>query len=653
MNMPITLRQRILLTLLPLLILLCILGSAGVLLLRQLGGSIDVILRENYHSVIAMQDLKEALERIDSSFQFILVAQGLQNDDERDALTQNAVKQFDANWENYQHALATEQANVTIHPTEDQLVDRLTELTQSYRQQGKSFFQHASARSLKHQDYYGKDGLYDKFLLIKQHADDILQLNQQEMKQASQAASQSATMSLIWLSVGSAVAVFLAGLSAWHTIRSTLRPIQAVTQAALGISAGDLDQVVPVFSRDELGQLAQAFNVMAHHLRDYRHSQSTHLLRAQRTSQAAIDSFPDAVLMIDSVGRIEMANPAARRLLELAPRERDLPPSGLWQPPEQLRAPLNEALLGQRDYLPEGFDQIIVLGKDGAERALLPRILTIRDPQGQALGAAVLLQDVTRLRLLDQMKGDLVATASHELKTPLTSVRLAVHLLLEESTGPLSPKQTELLLDARENSERLLGMINNLLDLARLEQGWRQLDVSATSPMALLREAADSIQVRAHDKKVDIQMNVTDGLPPVAADKGRIGHALRNLLDNALTYTDAGGRISLAAKRSGEFIEFSVTDTGLGIAPEYVPRIFDKFFRVPGQSRGTGTGLGLAIVHEIVVGHGGTIDCESQPGVGTTFHIRMPIAGPDIAPRDHQDAAIELPESLSGGLRRE
>jgi PAS domain S-box-containing protein len=644
MNMPITLRQRILLTLLPLLVLLGILGSAGVLLLQQLGGSIDVILRENYNSVIAMQDLKEALERIDSSFQFMLVAQGLQNPEEQDSLTQHALKQFDTNWENYQRALATEQANVTIHPREDGLVDHLTEVTQIYHNQSQKFYQRASAKEVRHQDYYGQDGLYERFLQIKKTADEILQLNQQEMKMASQVAGRSATLSIFWLSVGSAVAVFLAGLFAWHTIRSTLRPIQAVTQAALGISAGDLDQVVPVFSRDELGQLAQAFNVMAHHLRDYRQSQSTDLRRAQRTSQATIDSFPDAVLVIDSEGRVEMANPAARRLLGVEKREAGQPPSGVWQPPEQLRDQLSQALLGQCDYTPEGFDRIILLGKDGGERALLPRILTIRDPNGYTLGAAVLFQDVTRLRLLDQMKSDLVATASHELKTPLTSVRLAVHLLLEESTGPLTPKQTELLLDARENSERLLAMVNNLLDLARLEQGWRQLNVHPSSVRTLLRDAADSIQVRAQDKKVTVATEIPDGLPSVAVDKERIGHALRNLLDNALTYTDAGGQITLSAEASGDTVSILVSDTGTGIASEYVPHIFEKFFRVPGQSRGMGTGLGLAIVHEIVSGHGGTINCESQPGVGTTFRIRLPVVQSDV---DHYAVHV------SGGLSAE
>lgn len=628
--MSLTLRQRILLTLLPVLILLCVLGGTGVVLLRQLGSSIDVILRENYESVLAMQDLKDALERIDSSFQFLLVAQGVEDPQERNELTNRAQKQLTDNWGYFDLAQEKEQANVTIFPAEEILVTELRELARRYRVRSDAFSQRAAAGDVQRDDYYGKSGLYEQFLEIKRQADAILQLNQEAMKSASQDASSAASQSLIWLSVGLVVALLLAGLFAWQTLRSTLRPIQAVTQAAYEISAGNLDQVVPVFSRDELGQLADVFNTMARRLRDYRQSQSAHLFRAQRTSQATIDSFPDAILVIDAAGRVEMANPAARQLLGIAARDPDQPSFTTWQPPEQLREPLEQALRGQHDYLPEGFDHVIQWGAEGRERALLPRILTIHDPEGRALGAAVLLQDVTRLRLLDQMKSNLVATASHELKTPLTSVRLAVHLLLEESTGPLTPKQTELLLDARENSERLLAMVNNLLDLARLEQGWRQLDVLPESPGSLLREAADAVRLRAADKNVDVVLNIAEGLPMVPVDKERMSHALRNLLDNALAYTDAGGRITLSAEADADAVILAVNDTGAGIAPEYLPHVFEKFFRVPGQNRGSGTGLGLAIVQEIVAGHGGTITCESTPLVGTTFRIRLPLTTADI-----------------------
>ena len=363
---------------------------------------------------------------------------------------------------------------------------------------------------------------------------------------------------------------------------------------------------------------------MARQLRQYRQTDYARLLRAQRTSQATIDSFPDPVLVVDPDGKVEMANPVAQRLFGFSAKAADQPSVNPWLPPDSLQAPLKEALQSQRPFLPEEFDHAILLQMNGSDHSFLPHILPIRDPWGYTLGAAVMLQDVTRFRLLDQIKSDLVATASHELKTSLTSIRLAHHLLLEEAVGPLNPKQTELLLDARDNTERLLAVVNNLLDLTRLEHGREYLDMHPISPAELLRSATEPIQYRAEDMGITIAVEVPDDLPPLTADSQRLGHALGNLLDNALTYTDRGGRITLSAALANDQIELAVADTGIGIPPEHLPHIFDRFSRIPNQSRGAGTGLGLAIVREIVAAHGGTVTCESQPGKGTTFRIRLP-----------------------------
>jgi NtrC-family two-component system sensor histidine kinase KinB len=611
--MTLTLRARIFFTLVPLLLLLAVLGTAGVLLLSRLGNSTNAILRENYDSVIAMERLHEALERIDSSFQFAMV------DAKR---WDKAREQYEQNWKTYQTNLAAERNNITL-PGEAELAAKLTDVSKKYRAQGDAFFESPSKADLQER-YFGPDGLLQRFNAIKNVSNAILRLNQNNMEEAGAAARDLAFQSLIWFGVGLAVAMVLAVLSAWHTVRTILRPIRAITEAAQGISAGNLDQIVSYQTGDELGQLADAFNTMARRLRDFRESQSAQLLRAQQTSQATIDSFPDAVIVIDAQGQVEMANPAARRLLGVMPRQKG-EIRAAWEAPAPLRQPLAEALQGQRDYLPDGFDRVIPYGAPGQERALLPRILTIRDPYGATLGAAVLLQDVTRLRLLDEVKTNLVATASHELKTPLTSLRLAVHLLLEDSVGTLNPKQTELLLDARDNSERLLAVVNNLLDLARLEQGRRQLDVQPERPEGLLRAVADAVGPRAEDKGIELRVEAAHSLPRVAVDGARLGHALRNLVDNALNYTERG-RVTLSATAAGNTVTLAVADTGAGIPPEHLPHVFEKFFRVPGQSRGSGTGLGLAIVHEIVTAHGGTITCDSKLGEGTTFRITLPVA---------------------------
>jgi signal transduction histidine kinase/HAMP domain-containing protein len=612
--MTISLRTRIFLTLAPLLLLLLVLGGAGVVLLYRLGNSARAILRENYDSVLAMERLNEALERIDSSFQF--TPQGQQD---------KAREQYKNNWVAYHDNLRVEQRNVTL-PGERELVERLTALSQRYQARGDAYFSRAQTAADHQRAYFDPDGLLALFNEIKGVSAAIQRLNHDNMEEASEVAHQLALSSLKWFAAGLLAAAVLALLAAWHTVRTTLHPIQAMTEAAQAISAGRLDQIVSGTGSDELGQLATAFNTMTHKLRDYRQSQSARLLRAQRTSQATIDSFPDPVLVVDDAGHVEMANPAARRLIGVTPRLEEQRVGGVWHPPEPLRQPLDEALRGERDYLPEGFDRAILLGSGGGERAFLPRILTIRDPYGVTLGAAVLLQEVTRLRLLDQVKSNLVATASHELRTPLTSVRLALHLLLEESLGPLTPKQMELLIDARENSERLLAMVNNLLDLARLEQGWSQLEFRPEQPKALLEAAAEAVRARAEDKGVEVVLDVPPGLPEVAADVSRLDSALGNLLDNALAYTDRGGKVTLAARAADGTVTLSVADTGVGIPPEYLPHVFEKFFRVPGQSRGSGTGLGLAIVHEIVLAHGGNITCESRTGAGTVFRLTLPVA---------------------------
>ena len=409
----------------------------------------------------------------------------------------------------------------------------------------------------------------------------------------------------------------------WYLLRSILGPIRAVTEAAQEIGAGRLEQEVPVLTHDELGQLAQTFNAMTRQLRGFRQTNLARLVRVQRTGQATIDSFPDPIFVLDPEGRVELANPAARALLGVS-TPTDGESGSIWLAPEQLREPVHQALVAQQAHLTESFDQVVTFQAGGEDRAYLPQIRPIRDPDGDTLGAAIVLNDVTRFRVLDQFKSDLVATVSHELKTPLTSVRLAIHVLLEETVGPLTAKQTELLVDARENAERLLRLIEHLLALARLQRPEHSSTVQAIDPVALLRQAAETAMARAGDKHVDIVLADGTPVPAVAGDAERLSLALANLLDNAVTYTPAGGTVTLGAEAVNGNIVLTVHDTGVGIPADHLPHVFEKFFRVPGHSVEGGTGLGLSIVKEIVTAHHGEVTCESQPGVGTTFRITLP-----------------------------
>jgi signal transduction histidine kinase/HAMP domain-containing protein len=614
--MSLTIRQRIVLTLTPLLALLALLGVAAFVLLSRLGGRINEILRENYDSVLYMERLNEALERIDSAFQFALAG--------REDLARS---QYSTNWENYEKWLAEEQGNITL-PGEAELVEKLTKATEGYHRQGEAFFQLSTVPERK-RAYFGdktqRQGLLNSFSQIKDYSGAILLLNQKNMEDASKEARETAEWSLWAFGACTSLAVLLALLWTSRTAATILHPLRAATESALAIGAGNLDQVVAVASSDELGQFAGAFNTMARQLREFRQSQQARIRRLQQTTQAAIDSFPHPVLVVEPGGRVELANPAARKLLGVTPAGEGaaLP----WQPPEGLVAPLANALQHQQPHLPEGFDRTIPLRSHEGERFFLPRILPIRDPSGATLSAAVLLEDVTRFRILDEVKSNLVATVSHELKTPLSGLRLVVHLLLEETVGPLTPKQLELLLDARDNTERLLVMINNLLDLARVQEGRRQLELQSVLPCDLLSAVAEEFRPRAVDKGVELIVDAAPDLRAVAVDPMQVGHALHNLLDNALTYTPRGGRITLSAAAADAGITLSVADTGPGIPPEHLPHIFERFFRVPGRSGTGGTGLGLAIVREIAMAHGGTAAVESRVDEGTVFRITLPVWG--------------------------
>lgn len=602
-----TLRVKLLVGIAPLLAIMVAVGLWAVIMFSRLGGRIDVILKENYRSVLAAEGMKEALERMDSALLFAIGGE-----------EEQAREQFDEFRPAFEKHFSIERGNVTLRG-EKEMVDRLTALRSEYYQQANRFFDlGAAGKDQRTRLYFAR--LLPLFRDIKRAADDVLDLNQKNMEEESARARQAAAAStqlMILVLLGAAVVATAIALT---LSRSILGPIEAVTRGARAVARGDLDQVVPVLSRDELGELAAAFNSMARTIREFREAGTARLLRAQKTAQATIDSFPDPIVVVDPTGAVERANPAAHRVLGVVAANGPLP----WNPPPQVKPALADVLSGGIDTLPTGLDNALSFRDGGQERFFQPRIVAIRDDHEGLIGAAVVLTDVTKFRLVDQLKSDMVSTVSHELKTPLTGMQMAVHLLLEESVGPLTPKQTELLLAARQDSERLLAMINDLLDLTRIEQGRVTLDLRPVAPADLVSEALARFEPLAQSAGIMISASVGFALPPVSADVERVGHVFDNLIGNALAHTERGGTVRLSAEAAEGVVRFSVEDTGEGIAAEHLPHLFDKFYRVPHSRHHRGVGLGLAITREIVVAHGGLIEVASQPGRGTTFSFTLP-----------------------------
>jgi signal transduction histidine kinase len=279
----------------------------------------------------------------------------------------------------------------------------------------------------------------------------------------------------------------------------------------------------------------------------------------------------------------------------------------------------DEALSSGRVAELKGAQAVLQHFVGNEEKFYRPRAVPILDSGRNPAGVVLILQDITQQRRQDEMKSGVISTVSHQLKTPLTSIRMAIHLLLDEKSGALTPKQEDLLVTAREDADRLHTIVEELLDIGRIGSGKVRMDLSPLLPQRMVLEGLEPYRSAARDQGVSIVVDVPEDLPQVWADPTRIAHVFANLLSNALKYTPPGGKVSLSARAEEETVRFRISDTGIGIPDRYIPRIFEQFFRVPEQGPGTGAGLGLAIVKEIVEAHGGTVGVESREGEGSTF----------------------------------
>jgi NtrC-family two-component system sensor histidine kinase KinB len=597
-----TLRQKLLVIFGFLLLIAAFIGIQSIDRFNRLGKSIDVILRENYRSVIACQQMKEALERIDSGILFLLLGY----EQEGKSLVQTNIQRFKT-------SLEAELNNLTL-PQERPKAFHLKTLFGQYEEK---LHELAGNQSTFPRDTYFKT-LLPLFQDIKNTADDILHLNQQNMNEANDRARIKAARARRDMVIFLAAAFFIVIIFLVFSNRWIRKPIQRLIRSANEITAGNLNLVLEVNTHDEIGQLSEAFNTMVTHLRLLRRSDHSKLLRIQHAAQEAYKNLPEAIAIVDPEGIVEVATGSARTHFGLIPHSRvgNLPIPQLNTLFSEVTA--NKIITGKK-YKGEIIQTFI----DNREKFFQPKAYPILDNEKELNGLIFILEDITLLRQSDEIKKNLFSTVSHELKTPLTSIRMAVHLLLEEKIGVLNEKQADLLVTARDESERLLGIIEHLLDISRIESGNIMMNLTAVSPYELVEETVESFRREARDKGIMLEVDLPAGLPDAAADPAHISHVLANLLSNAIKYTPMGGKVRVTASLDQENINFYVADNGRGIPKEYRVKVFEKFFRIPDQEAASGEGLGLAIAREIIKAHDGEISFESTEGKGTIFKFSL------------------------------
>lgn len=611
---------------------LVLLGGWSAWRLQEMGNVSRRIIENNYDSVVAAQDMKESLERQDSAAVFALLG-----------ARERAVKQMQEYRAQFDAALDKEAHNIT-EPGEQELVKTIERERNEYYKLFDSFLAEtdapASPELLNIPDKVKSSGqasgqvdtrgrvnyfnvLEPLFNQLRGHCDDVLQLNQQAMQAKSQTASGVARrwFLLTLLIAGSLVGAGLA--LAFFLSNRIVQPLRELAMTTARIAGGDLGAKVNITSHDEIGLLGAEYNRMGERIRQLRRSDMGKLVVAQQTTEAAIDSLYDPVLVTDAAGCVMKLNHAAEEIFGTE-TENTGKHIGEVARDSRIASAVAEALSSQRAVADEDSASILPLAVDGSQRAFRLRTTPMRDNENHLLGAVTLLEDITHLREIDRLKSEFIATASHELRTPLTSIQMGVHLLLENAVGELTLKQQEVLAACRQDCERLEKLMRDLLDLSKIEAGESRPQLLPIRARDLI-DAAEALRPQVEAKGLQLKIDASPDLPNVLADRAQIERVLHNLVTNAVRRTKRGGEIQVGSVGLGNHIAFSVCDTGSGIPPVYLPRVFDKFVQVPNAPTG-GAGLGLAISKSIVEAHGGQISVQSTEGRGTTFTFTLPLA---------------------------
>jgi NtrC-family two-component system sensor histidine kinase KinB len=621
-----SLRTKLLASYLVFVAALVLLGGWSAWRLREMGSVSRNIISNNYDSVIAAQNMKESLERQDSAAVFALLGA-------RERATAQLLEhrqRFDTEFR--------KAANNITEPGERDVVEAIRRDRDDYYRIFDAFLARVNSTvgsapastTINRDEEVSERGEYfsrigPQFDKLRADCDRLLQLNQRAMLAKSEAAVMVARR-WFYLTLLMAGVLVAAGITlAFFLSDRIVEPLRKLTATTARIAGGDLNTKVEITSRDEVGVLAAEYNRMAERIRQLRRSDKGQLFVAQQTTEAAIDSLYDPVIVTDADGRVTKLNPAAEEIFGTE-AENMGKHVGEVARDSRIAGAVAEALSSQRPVAGEGAASVLPLAVDGSQRSFRLRTTPMRDNEKRLVGAVTLLEDITHLNEIDRLKSEFIATASHELRTPLTSVQMGVHLLLEGAVGELTDKQVEVLSACRQDCDRLENLMRDLLDLSKIEAGESKPQIVSINAGKLIGAAAEALRPQVEAKELQLKIDIPPDLPRVLADSNQIERVIGNLITNAVRSTWRGGEIQIEAARRDHAVVVSVGDTGSGIPSEYLPHIFDKFVQVPDAPAG-GAGLGLAISKSIIEAHGGQISVQSELGQGTTFTFTLPVAG--------------------------
>jgi NtrC-family two-component system sensor histidine kinase KinB len=610
-----TLKQKILVGYGVLFILMALVVAWAVTNLVTLGKATDAILRENYRSILAAENMVDLLERQDSAVLLLFLGD-----------VETGIAQFRENEAVFLQWLARAKDNITIEG-EAELVRSIETDYATYRHQFSALTDLSGAKE-PHQEpavsiYH--ESVFPLFAKVRGTCIALRRLNEETMYGASVRAGNVAERAIWSTAVVATSALALALIFSLVLAERLVRPLRRLMDASRKISSGDYSVQVPVETGDELGRLAGEFNQMATQLGRYHEMNIEQIISEKNKGEAILSSIEDGLVVFDTSLRATGINPAARRMLNLEFAEPAALRCGDILPASDVCAMIQKTVETGAQPSVSDEQRIVTFNEGERSRHYLFSVTPVRGRDRNLSGIVLLLRDVTRLKEVERLKSEFVMAASHELRTPLTSIGMSIDLLREHVSSDLAERDRDLLQIAHEEVHRMKVLVNDLLDLSKMEAGKIDLEFESVSIRTLFEHVHVVFRGQADLKEVQLMSEPAADLPAVRADANKIIWVLTNLVSNALRVVSKGGHIELQAQRVGSNIHVSVRDDGPGISTEYQSKIFQKFVQVKGQDAG-GKGLGLAICKEIVRAHGGTIWVDSSAGRGSTFTFTLPMA---------------------------
>ncbi|MEP7254791.1 MAG: ATP-binding protein [Ferruginibacter sp.] len=540
-------------------------GILGIFYINRLSNDSAKVLKNNHESLVYCNNMLKALEDIPAN--------------------EGAKKTFDDN-------LKKQEANIT-EPGE-------LEATKALR----SDFTELLAAPADSSNYPQ----------IRQSLQIINDLNQNAILNKNNVVQKTAADAKVWLIAIFTLLILITLTFIYNFPAVISTPITKLTEGIREIAGKNYQQRIYLEQKDEFGELANAFNSMAEKLDEYERSNLAQLRFEKSRIEIIINQMRDGIIGLDGKKNILFLNAVAEKLLGV-------------KESEVLGRYSADVAVGNdlmRTLLQKGESKELKIFADNKESYFNKDVLNVTN-NNEVIGQVIVLKNITPFHELNEAKTNFIATVSHELKTPISSIKMSAKLLSDNRVGNLNEEQTELIKSISDDSERLLKITSELLNMSQVETGNMQLKLQPSDISHIIHPAIEAVQFKAGQKNVTIHFTATENLPLVNADVEKTSWVLINFLTNAIKYSPESSSIELSVNVVGKKIEFSVQDRGKGIDEKYLPKIFDRYFKVPGTYESSGTGLGLAISKEFIEAQGGSIKAESEIGTGSRFSFLLNI----------------------------